>query len=389
MLDSPYGITELEDAIGEAVGEKAIVDVKRFGALTQDVLKQTIDEMKKAKAREQEISMFKGFGAFGEITWILTKNLVTPYLGDSGVGGILSFTGGGKAQESLEKSLTGITGVNTNNTVYNWQKWFDETLKTKYDENLELGYTTDEAKEQVKIEADFAKEFVNKYLTPRFNQSKSMDEFVEYLDVRQSEQNPFQTQDILDAAKGVAKLRADKYLQDVEGEAGKGRRFNVDFYFNPTGNKARESRYSEQAATVAADWETAKNNPNALIDPTRPSLGTWAQQAYRFGIKDLGDKEQFARVHYQLIGSLPEDPTDLSKGTKFDPADDILNASKVSDYIYTQILPALKEEALKSGTVFGQFITPEEFADEMLRGLDPNDKSTWDEVLKRYGLRRL
>jgi hypothetical protein len=36
--------------------------------------------------------------------------------------------------------------------------------------------------------------------------------------------------------------------------------------------------------------------------------------------------------------------------------------------------------------VFGQFITPEEFADEMLRGLDPNDKSTWDEVLKRYGL---
>jgi hypothetical protein len=44
---------------------------------------------------------------------------------------------------------------------------------------------------------------------------------------------------------------------------------------------------------------------------------------------------------------LPEDPTDLSKGIKFDPADDILNASKVSDYIYTQILPALKEEALK------------------------------------------
>jgi hypothetical protein len=36
--------------------------------------------------------------------------------------------------------------------------------------------------------------------------------------------------------------------------------------------------------------------------------------------------------------------------------------------------------------VFGQFITPDEFADEMLRGLDPNDKTTWDEVLKRYGM---
>jgi hypothetical protein len=58
----------------------------------------------------------------------------------------------------------------------------------------------------------------------------------------------------------------------------------------------------------------------------------------------------------------------------------------VQDEIYNNILPALKEEALKQGSVFGQFITPEEFADEMLKGLDPSDKSTWDEVLERYGL---
>jgi hypothetical protein len=356
-----YGITELEDALGEAVGEKALVDVKRFGALTQDVLKQTIDEMKKAKAREQEMSMFKGFGAFSEISDI-NKELSNSILGDSGVGGVLSFMGGGKAQESLEKSLTKVTGVNTNNTVYNWQKWFDETLKTKYDENLELGYTTDEAKEQVKIEAGFAKEFVDKYLTPRFDQSKSMDEFVEYLDVRQSEQNPFQTQDILNAAKLVADVRAQKYLDDVK--ATPGRYFDSNFYFSPTGDKAREGAYADQASTVAADWEAAKNGDEY-----------WKSQAYRFGV-NIEDKDAFARMHFQVKG----------QGKGYDPADDILNAGKVSDYIYTQILPALKEEALKSGSVFGQFITPDEFADEMLRGLDPNDKSTWDEVLKRYGL---
>jgi hypothetical protein len=358
-----YGITELEDALGEAVGEKALVDVKRFGALTQDVLKQTIDEMKKAKAREQEMSMFKGFGAFSEISDI-NKELSNSILGDSGVGGVLSFMGGGKAQESLEKSLTKVTGVNTNNTVYNWQKWFDETLKTKYDENLELGYTTEEAKEQVKIEAGFAKEFVDKYLTPRFDQSKSMDEFVEYLDVRQSEQNPFQTQDILNAAKLVADVRAQKYLDDVK--ATPGRYFDSNFYFSPTGDKAREGAYADQASTVAADWEAAKNGDEY-----------WKSQAYRFGV-NIEDKDAFARMHFQVKG----------QGKGYDPADDILNAGKVSDYIYTQILPALKEEALKSGSVFGQFITPEEFADEMLRGLDPNDKSTWDEVLKRYGTRR-
>ena len=356
-----YGITELEDAIGEAVGEKATVDVKRFGALTQDVLKQTIDEMKKAKAREQEISMFKGFGAFGEIVDI-NKELSNSILGDSGVGGVLSFTGGSKAQESLEKSLTGITGVNTNNTIYNWQKWFDETLKTKYNENLELGYTTEEANEQVKIEAGFAKEFVDKYLTPRFNQSKSMDEFVEYLDIRQSEQNPFQTQDIMNAAKLVADVRAQSYLDQLK--ATPGRYFDSNFYFSPTGDKARERAYADQASSVAADWEAAKNGDEY-----------WKTQAYRFGV-NIEDKDAFARMHFQVKG----------QGQGYDSADDILNAGKVSDYIYTQILPALKEEALKSGTVFGQFITPEEFADEMLRGLDPNDKNTWDEVLKRYGL---
>jgi hypothetical protein len=41
---------------------------------------------------------------------------------------------------------------------------------------------------------------------------------------------------------------------------------------------------------------------------------------------------------------------------------------------FTNILPALKEEALRQGSIFGQFVTPEEFADEMLRGLDPEDK---------------
>jgi hypothetical protein len=356
-----YGITELEDALGEAVGEKALVDVKRFGALTQDVLKQTIDEMKKAKAREQEMSMFKGFGAFSEISDI-NKELSNSILGDSGVGGVLSFMGGDKAQESLEKSLTGVTGVNTNNTVYNWQKWFDETLKTKYDENLELGYTTDEAKEQVKIEAGFAKEFVDKYLIPRFDESRSMDEFVEYLDVRQSEQNPFQTQDIMNAAKLVADVRAKSYLDQIK--ATPGRYFDSNFYFSPTGDKARESAYADQASTVAADWEAAKKGDEY-----------WKSQAYRFGV-NIEDKDAFARMHFQVKG----------QGKGYDPADDILNAGKVSDYIYTQILPALKEEALKSGSVFGQFITPDEFADEMLRGLDPNDKSTWDEVLKRYGM---
>ena len=359
-INAGYGITELEDALNAAVGEKAIVDVKRFGALTQDVLKETIEQMKKAKGMEQELAIFSGFDSFGEITSI-NKDLTNSILGDSGVGGVLSFMGGDKAQKSLEKSLRGITGIN-NEVTYNWQQWFDNTLKEKYQDDLELGLTKDEAEEQVKVQGQFARDFIDQYLMPRFNESKSMNEFVEYLDVRQSEQNPFQTQDILNAVKLVADLRANEYIEELRKTPE--RYFNAEFYFNPSGDKARTEAYARQASTVSADWEAAKNG-----DPY------WTSQAYRFGV-NINDKDAFARMHFQVKG----------QGQGYDPADDILNASKVSDYIYNQILPALNEEALAQGTVFGQFLRPEEFADEMLKGLNPEDKQTWNEVLEKYGL---
>jgi hypothetical protein len=269
--------------------------------------------------------------------------------------------GGDKTQESLEKSLRGITGIN-NNVTYNWQQWFDNTLKQKYQADLELGLSAEEASNSVKIQGEFARNFIDKYLIPRFNESRSMNEFVEYLDVRQSEQNPFQTQDIINATKLVADIRAQQFLDQLKQTPE--RYFDSQFYFNPTGDKARESNYAEQASTVAADWEAAKNGDEY-----------WKGQAYRFGV-NVNDKDAFARMHFQVKGQ--------SKG--YDAADDILNASKVSDYIYGQVLPALKQEALKQGTVFGQFIKPAEFADEMLKGLDPNNKDTWNELLKRYNL---
>jgi hypothetical protein len=380
-VNTGYGVTDLEDALNQAVGEKSLVDTRRFGALTQNVLKDTINEMKKAKAKESTLGVLSGLGGFSEIMDV-NKTITNSILGDTGLGGLLSMTSAGKAEESLEKSLQNITGVR-NNTAYNWQQWFDNALKTKYDKDLELGYTEGEAKKQIEIDADFARQFIDEYLNPRFNQSKSMDEFVEYLDVRQEEKNPFQTRDMLTAVKELANRRATAYLDQFKNIDS--RSFNSDFYFNPTGDKARENDYAEQASAVAADWETAKKNPDSLIDPKLETLETWGEQAYRFGV-DLNDKAAFARLHFQLIGSRPKDENNLSEGTKYDGAEDIINTGKVRDEIFNNILPALKTGALQEGSVFGQFFTPEEFADEVLRGLDPNDKTTWDEVLKRYGL---
>lgn len=359
-INTGYGVTELEDAINEAVGEKAMVDVKRFGALTQNVLKDTIAEIKKAKAKENMLGLISGFGSFGEITNI-NKELTNSILGDTGVGGILSFTSGGKAEESLTKGLRNITGIG-NTATYNWQQWFDNAIKEKYSKDIELGYTVDDATEQVKINSEFAKDFIQKYLVPRFDTSRSMDEFVEYLDVRQEEQNPFQTQELVNATTQIANLRAQYYLDQLKQSSD--RYFDSNFYFNPTGNKAREQDYANQAKTVADDWAAAKAGDSY-----------WTSQAYRFGV-NVNDKDAFARMHFQVKG----------QGRGFDAADDILNASKVKDQIYDKILPALKDEVLKHGSIFGQFLTPEEFADDLLKGLDPKDTASWQEVLKRYGL---
>lgn len=361
VVGTKSGITELEDAFNQAVGTEALVETKKFGALAQDVLKQTIAEMKKAKGQEQMLGLYKGLGGFSEIMDI-NKQLSDSILGDSGVGGILSQMGSTtETEEDLEKKLENITGVR-NNVVYNWQKWFDTTLKERYQKDIELGYKTEDSEEQLKIDGAFAKKFVDGYLTPRFNTSRSMDEFREYIDVRQEEQNPFQTQDIVNAVKVVADRRTKDYLDKIQNTAA--RNFDSEFYFNPTGDKSREEDYKKQMDTVTQDWEAAKKGDEY-----------WAQQAYRFGI-DVNDKDAFARIHFQVKG----------QGQGYDGADDIVNASKIQDEIYKNILPALSKEAKDLGSVFGIFTTPEEFADDVLEGVDPTDKEAWDKVLKANGL---
>ena len=202
----PTGITDLEDAITGAIGEQGLVDTKRFAALNQNILKDSINELKKAKVKEQELEMLQGFGTFGEI-FDINKTLTDSLLNDTGIGGYLPFTGkkGGFDAESLEEQLKGVTGV-SNEVVYNWQNWFDTAIKEKYQQDLDLGFTIEEAEDNVRVQKEFAESYVNDYLKPRFDESRSMNEFVEYLDVRQEEQNPFQTQSLLNALNEVGKI---------------------------------------------------------------------------------------------------------------------------------------------------------------------------------------
>jgi len=375
------GITELEDAITGTIGAQGITDTKKFAALNQNILKDSINELKKAKIKEQELDMLSGFGTFGEI-FDINKTLTDSLLNDTGIGGYLPFMGdkSGLSEESLERQLRGVTGVR-NEVVYNWQEWFDNSIKEKYQQELDLGFSIEEAEDNVRIQKEFAESYIDDYLKPRFDESRSMNEFVEYLDVRQEEQNPFQTQSLLNALNEIGNRRAKTFLDQIRQDAvdaGGKRGFNSSFYFDPTISEGSEEneKYIRQRDTISSDWDQARDNPDAQIE----GLGydtTWKAQAYRYGV-DINNQDQFARLHYQVKGKLPD--------YKFDGAEDIVNVDKVKNLLYDNILPALEKEVKNTKTIFGNFIRPEEFADDMLEGLDPNQPESWNKALEELGL---
>ena len=551
-------ISDVEDAILTAAGNKSLTEVKKFGALTQNVLQDTIQEIKEQKIQEQNLNLYKGLPGFEEI-FGLSSTLSESILGDSGVGGYLGMMGGGEYKDSLERSIAQAAGIglSSNSVIYNWEKWFTdqlaesyikgyrdlydkelsklnilnaalpkaedfnayvnanqnvldaydaeirgktgdqipsraefgrkhwvetgsknpgsydtsmfkdpksfydpktglfseeflydayynttgeivnflnslddaeaedllstitngslgegsvlsdlESLKTNIQNRME-GYNNqtsrditldwsidDEPQQALLVETEFVQDFVQDYLKPRFDYSRSMDEFVEYMDVRQEEQNPFQTQNILDALKLTAEARSKNLINEANNVD---RAFTVDFYMNPISQlgdaaqdltDARRQEYENQAAVVGNDWERAKiaearrrngQDPGEedWIDPSNKSLGKWTEQAYRYGF-DINKKEHFARLHNEAKGSF--------EGYNFDGARDNYTRGEINSKIYREIFPELLNEAEGMSGVFGEFITPEEFAYEALKGVERFSDEEYNELLKSFGL---
>lgn len=369
--------TILEGELSGILGAKEKEQQQMFGSLSQDSLRQAAAELQKAKLKEQQFEFYKGLPGFGEIANV-NESLANSLLGDTGIGGILGWMGDTtKAKESLEKSLGTATGVPTrSSTVYNWQKWFDDQLVKRYENGIEVQDPLN-ASTTYKIDAEFAKDYIDRYLKPRFDTSRSMTEFVSYMDVKQNEQNIFQTQSALDSLRDIADLRSKAYLDNIK--AASPLNFNVDFYWNPQGNLSendpKAQLYLKQKNEIAADWEIAKTQGDtARVAGTN---WTWNQWAYYYGLNPK-DKNQFAKLHYQIKGA--------AQG--FDPAKDVITLKDAEDYIQTKILPEITNEKLNIGDVtFLNFVTPEEFADKLLEGISPEaHKEEWDKLLKTLGL---
>lgn len=369
------GDTLLEGKLTSVLGAKEQEAADRFRSLTVDTFKETLNEYKKQRAKEQQFEFYSGLPGFDEIMNV-NSELSNSLLGDTGVGGLLSLTGENqeKTEDSLEKQFSAITGIpSKSSAVYNWQKWFDETLTKRYQEGTTFTDFQDPDK-QYTIDKEFAEDYIKRYLNPRFNTSRSMSEFMSYMDVTQGEENIFQTQSALNSLKTLADLRAQKYLDDIKNSGTSG--FDSEFYFNPSGGDVDISKHDLQKTKVTEDWDNARRNGEQVVPGTNPPQ-TWNQLAYFHGY-NLNDKAQFAKLHYQVYG----------RQQGFDPARDKLSFNAAQSFIDNDILPAIANEKLKlSGVSFLNFVTPREYADKMLEGIDPiENKPEWEKVLKSMGL---
>ena len=470
-------VSYLEGSVFNVFGKKDLEQQDKFQALALDVLKTSMDKLNAERARERELNIFRGLPGFDEV-YGANSTIANSIIGDSGIGGFLSMAGMNvdAMTESLEKQLSGVTGISNNSSVYSWQKWFDETLLKRYEEleevtgklsadiegldpilnrsewdsfenkvntidpetqpeewnklmednNLAKGLSKERAleikspdnwsallekydlspdlnKEQAieiltdseneisriyTIEDNFRQSFIDDYIKPRFDQSKSMDEFISYLDtLDEDEQNVFQTQDAMQALKNVASAHAAAKLNQIQ--ATPDQYFDANFYFDPTvaidereGYEGpRDEDYRKQAERVLADYEAANEDPNSIIEGTKsaayPNGITWNQYAYYYGV-DLKNKDQFARLHYDAIGSV----------NGYDPAKDVTSVADIKGYIVDTVIPKVSEAKLDLGSAaFSEFTTPEEFADYLLEGIDPTENNPeWKELLEQFGL---
>ena len=449
VLNTDFLNNARTSAVGSSVfnvyGTKDLELQDQFQQLALDAFKTSYDKLKEVKKEESELSMLRGIPGYDEI-FSANESIANSILGDSGIGGYLSILGYDtqEVQQNLESQLSGVTGISNNSVLFNWEKWFEEEFTERYKNlatieseaqatiegldpnddpeawkalmdryNLEENTTKEEAmaafSETIPIldedgnptgevenkynrlyllEEDFKNSFIEDYLKPRFDQSKSMDEFISYMDsLDPDEQNILQTETGLTAITDVAATYARNRLDSIYKAEDKV--FETTFYMNPLAgdnsgwaeDDAKYKDYVLQAEKVAADWNEATTNGNAVIEGTisnaYPQGITWNDYAYYYGI-DLKNPDQFARLHYEVVG----------QNYGFDPARDAITYKDIEDQANEELLPLLEQEKIAlDGNVFSEFTTPEELADALLEGINPDENDpAWKELLELYDI---
>ena len=305
-------------------------------------------------------------------------------------------------------------------TLASWAKYDDayaKLQKNPNDQNAEAIYNKRPEDyivpdQRMDKDAQFARNFYSQYLKPRFDASQSIAEFQDYIDVTKNTQNPFQTQDRMDALKLAAQTSVTQWYANLQklGDS----KFDANYYFDPVGYLGEKGisglltgeafeKYNEtipgikalkQKDKVDADWKAAKEGKTTTDEYGNPI--NWTQQAYRYGL-DVNDKNNFAKLHYQLVGqnapekdsngNIVKDANGNAVIQSFDAAPDVYAPHIAKLYIAKVLTPYLIDKANKIGSVFGQFVKPSDYVDQILQAVNlQKDNPQWKELLSSYGL---
>jgi hypothetical protein len=204
----------------------------KFYALQKDVINKVNAAREKMTREEQENNLYMQFPQFADYQ-NANKNIANELL--SGLGGMGGMMGLGGIKGSIEGLADRLTGMGENKNKYDWQKFFDEELADKYGDMETI--SSDEYGE-LKLDQDFRDKFINDYLKPRFDGSKSMAEFLSYMDIKQNEENVYQTQTTLNAIRTVVARETKAFVDQLKERNESPREFDTEFYFNPQGDKS-------------------------------------------------------------------------------------------------------------------------------------------------------
>lgn len=357
----PGGLSWAQSSADQYVNKKG---EEIFKNLSADVLKQTINTYKKALQKEQTFSMLQGMG-LSEVT-DMKENIKNSIMGDVGFGGFTGFGKESEQQKDLSKRLDKALGIGSS-VQYNWQKWFDETISQRYQDletlkKLEGSSIPPEETERIEELKKLGQAFVQDYLKPRFDTSKSISEFISYMDVKEEEQNVLQTQLASSALKDYAQSQARVFIDSL-GTNPITKEFDPKFYRNPT-LLSKTDRTEKQALYENQKDELASLDPDAIVEKEGK---TWKELAYEYGLDIVNNPDDFARLHYEIIG----------KDKGYDPVADSYTGADLAEYVKTDLAKALStQKGTYINSVFTPFVSAESKASELVGKLNLDNLPT-------------
>jgi len=234
------------------------------------------------------------------------------------------------------------------------------------------------------IDYEFAQNFIQEFLEPRFDYSESMDEFMSYMEVDEANKNILQKIDTLTLAREKTASLLIDYTEKLKTYGELAKEFNYEFYMNPLAtdkgypliNENNKSILEDQARKIQEDYKSFKESFANTPEET-PNV-SWGDIAYQFGVNPyeaLNNPEIFAQLHYQAIGQKRG-----YLGTSFAATE-----TDIKNYLDTELKNELNKILMDQGSLpFGRFERVEDYVDDYLDSIVLNEDA-YEQILKALG----